>query len=142
MTEEREKRSEVAPEQLVYANLLLYGCWIAIGLLVAAFILYITGVLSPLVPVTVMPKLWHLKVHEFVETLQVPTGWGWLNYVGKGDYLNFIGIALLASLTIFGYLILLPAYMKRKDAAFSLIVLTEICVLLLAASGILKGGGH
>ncbi|MCL6560392.1 MAG: hypothetical protein K6U74_16675, partial [Firmicutes bacterium] len=35
---------EVAPEQLRYANLLLYGCWAGIAVLAVTFALYMTGV--------------------------------------------------------------------------------------------------
>jgi len=62
--------------------------------------------------------------------------------LGYGDYLNYIGLALLGTLTIAGYLILLPAYLKKKDMAYTAIVIIEVLVLSLAASGILKVGGH
>jgi hypothetical protein len=39
-------------------------------------------------------------------------------------------------------LILLPAYLSKKDMPYTFIVLTEIVVLVLAASGILAVGGH
>ncbi|SFH43253.1 hypothetical protein SAMN05660649_05184, partial [Desulfotomaculum arcticum] len=38
--------------------------------------------------------------------------------------------------------LLLPAYIKKKDIPYTAIVVAEILVLSLAASGILKVGGH
>ena len=48
----------------------------------------------------------------------------------------------LASLTVVGYLVLLPAYVRRRDVAYAIIAVSEIVVLVLAASGILSVGGH
>jgi hypothetical protein len=42
-----------------------------------------------------------------------------------------------------GYLVLLlPAYIRKKDLSYAAIVTVEILVLTLAASGILKVGAH
>lgn len=143
MAAEREvhaQDAQVPEEQLVYANLLYYGSLMAIGLMVLGFVLYVTGILNPAVPVDMIPSVWDLDVREYVEAVNVPTGWAWLAYLGQGDYFNYLGIALLAGLTIVGYVILLPGYIKRKDLAYSLIIAAEIAVLVLAASGILAGG--
>jgi hypothetical protein len=69
-------------------------------------------------------------------------GWSWLKNISKGDYMNFIGIAILAGLTIACYAAIIPTLMKKKDTAYLFIAITEVLVLALAASGILKGGGH
>ena len=71
-----------------------------------------------------------------------PSGWSWLNMVDKGDYLNFIPIAFLAALTIFCYLTLIPAYIKKKDTIYLGLVIAEVVVLTVAASGLLGSGGH
>lgn len=69
-------------------------------------------------------------------------GWNWLKNVGKGDYMNFIGIAILAGLTIACYLAIVPALLRKKDMAYFILACAEVLVLTLAASGILRGGGH
>ena len=61
--------------------------------------------------------------------------------LNKGDYLNFIGIAWLAGMTIFCFLFLLPYYYKQKDKVFLVIVILEVLVLSFGASGIV-GTGH
>lgn len=125
------------PEQIRYANLLFYGCWGAIFSLFVTYFLYVFGVLESHVPLKEMSSYWGQGVHHYVENAKIPLGWGWVVLLGKGDFLNFVGIVILAGLTIVAYLTLLPAYIKQKDLPFVIIVTLEILILSLAASGIL-----
>jgi len=43
------------------------------------------------------------------------TTWGWIHLLGYGDYLNFAGIALFASMTIVCYLRMLPVLLAHRD---------------------------
>lgn len=133
---------EVAPEQLKYATLLMYGSWAGIAILALTFTLYISGMVSSYVPPSQMQQYWGMKASDYLAATGAPHGWGWLSMVGFGDYMNLIGIALLGGLTVIGYFILLPAYLAKKDKIYATIVVTEILVLSLAASGILKVGAH
>ncbi len=83
-----------------------------------------------------------MRVHDFNVALNAPTGWNWVGLVGKGDYLNFVGIAMLSGLTILCYLVILPILFRKKDTAYAIIAIAEVLVLSLAASGLLKVGGH
>ena len=139
MSSDRTKASE---EQIIYASILNWGMIIGFLALTLAFLMYMFGALPNFVPIEDLPKHWGKKVHDFNHDLHAPTGWNWLAYVGKGDYLNFIGIAVLAGLTIFCYLAIIPTLLKKKDKAYLIIAVAEVLVLALAASGILKGGGH
>ncbi len=139
MANEKTKASE---EQLVYANILGKGMWSGLGLLIVTFLVYISGVLPSYIPIAELPKYWGMRAHEVNKTLNIPTGWGWLANVGKGDYLNFIGIAMLSGLTIVCYIVIMPILKRKKDTAYFIIALAEVLVLALAASGILKSGGH
>ncbi len=139
MSNDRLKASE---EQLAYANILNYGMWIGLAVAVVTFIVYVSGVLPTFVPIEDMPKYWGMKAGDYIHTLNAPTGWGWVAFIGKGDYLNFIGIAMLAGLTVLCYLIIIPILMKKKDTPYVIIAILEVAVLVLAASGILKTGGH
>lgn len=132
---------EVPPEQVKYANLLLYCSWTGIGILAVTFALYMSGVITGYVPKTEIAQYWGLSVHDYLAATGAPTGWAWLSMLSYGDYLSLIGIAFLALLTIVGYLFLLmPAYLRKKDMPYFTIVILEITVLCLAASGILKVG--
>ena len=102
---------------------------IAFALLVASFAVYLLGVMEPLVPTAELVRLWSLPVDRYVAATGAPTGWGWLKMLGKGDYVNFIGIALLATITIVCYARIVPG-LPRLHAALALI---QIAVLLAAA---------
>lgn len=129
-------------EQVVYANLLFYGCWVSIFLMGITYLIYITGLLDPYVPVQEVTRYWSGPSSQYVHDARVPVGWGWISLLGRGDFLNFIGIALLAGMTLICFLTLIPAYLRKKDLAFLVITVIEILVLCLAASGILGTGGH
>jgi len=137
-----EQKVDIPNEQLLYANLLLYGSWLGIALLVITFFLYVSGAMSPYIPPEQMAQYWTMGADKYIHAAHVPVGWGWFGLLGYGDFVNYIGIALLGGLTIIGYLILLPSYVRNKDIPYTVIVITEIVVLVLAASGILGSGGH
>jgi hypothetical protein len=139
MSNDRTKASE---EQIAYANILNIGMWIGLAAVIITFIVYVSGVLQSFVPIEDLPKYWGLKAKDYIHTLHAPTGWGWTDYMSKGDYLNFVGIAMLAGLTILCYLVIMPILIKKKDTPYVIIAIVEIAVLVLAASGILKTGGH
>jgi hypothetical protein len=82
------------------------------------------------------------ECNEIAEQGHKMAGWSWLHRLGKGDYLNFIGVALLAGLTIVCYLAIIPTFLRKKDTAYLVIAIVEVVVLTLAASGLMKTGGH
>jgi hypothetical protein len=135
-------RAKASPEQIRYADLLFYGCWGGLLLLTVTYSLYAFGVMAPHIPLTEVSNYWGMSVNEYLHVAHVPAGWGWTSMVGKGDFLNFIGVAFLAGLTIIGYLTLIPAYWKKNDKIFVVICTLEVLVLSLAASGILGSAGH
>lgn len=139
MANEKTKASE---EQMAYAGVLNIGMWLGLAILVITFFVYISGVLPTYVPIDDLPKYWTMRVHDFNMALNAPTGWNWVGLVGKGDYLNFVGIAILSGLTILCYLVILPILFRKKDTAYAIIAIVEVLVLSLAASGLLKTGGH
>ncbi len=129
-------------EQITYANLLFYGCWGGLALMVVTYLLYITGIMPPHVPLEQIPQLWSQPVGTYLTVGNVPQGWGWTVLIGKGDFLNFLGIVLLAGMTIVCYIPLIPVYLKRKEHIFAALAVAEILVLLVAASGLVGGGAH
>ncbi|NTW58043.1 MAG: hypothetical protein HGB21_00770 [Nitrospirae bacterium] len=135
-------KTKASEEQIAYANVLNIGMWFGLALLIITFFVYLSGLLPSYVPIDDLPKYWTMRVHDFNVALKAPTGWGWASLVGKGDYLNFIGIAILSGLTILCYLVILPILARKKDRAYVVIAIVEVLVLSLAASGLLKVGGH
>ena len=133
---------QAPPEQVTYANLLFYGSWAAIAILIITFGVYVTGIFESYIPIDEVSQYWSMPVSQYVHEANIPTGWGWATLLGKGDFLNFIGIVLLAGMTIVCFVILFPFYLKQKDVPFMVIVVLEVLVLCLGASGLLGTGGH
>lgn len=136
------QKATAPAEQIKYANILFYGCWSGLGLMIVTYLVYCFGILDPYVPMDVITKYWSMSASQYLHDNSVPTGWGWATLLNKGDFLNFVGIAFLAGLTIIGYIPLVFAYLKKKDMPFAIIAALEILVLCVAASGIVGGGGH
>lgn len=136
------KELKATEEQLAYATLLDLGMKAGLLMLVVSFIIYLSGVLTPHVAVNDLPKYWSLPVKTYLHETGIPTGWAWVNMIGKGDFLNFVGIAFLAGVTIICYIRIIPILFRKKDTVYAILAIIEVLVLVLAASGILKSGGH
>ncbi len=137
-----ERTTKASEEQLAYAKILNLGMWFGLALLIITFFIYISGLLPSFVPINDLPRYWTMRAHDYTVALHAPTGWGWTAFVGRGDYLNFVGIAILSGLTILCYLVIMPILARKKDIPYIVIAVIEILVLALAASGIMKVGGH
>ena len=133
---------QAPPEQITYANLLFYGSWGAIAILLITFFVYVSGVFESYIPINEISQYWSMPVSQYVQEANIPIGWGWATLLGKGDFLNFIGIALLAGMTIICFIVILPYYIKQKDIPFMVLIILEVLVLCLGASGIFGTGGH
>ena len=142
MAEQDKISVKASGEQMLYANILNKGMIVGIVILLLTYAVYVSGILPTFIPVEDVPKTWHKSVAEYVHDYDAPTGWGWSNFLGKGDYLNFVGIAILAATTILCYIAIVPGLLRKKDTVLVVIVILEILVLCFAASGILKSGGH
>lgn len=129
-------------EQLAYAKLLDFGMKLGLLVLIITFIVYLSGILSPHIPVNDLPRYWGMSVHKYLEATGIHPGWTWLGMLGKGDFLNFVGIAFLAGVTILCYLRIIPILFRKKDSVYGILAIVEVLILVLAASGILKAGGH
>ncbi|MBF0519046.1 MAG: hypothetical protein HQK92_04920 [Nitrospirae bacterium] len=136
------KEVHATEEQLRYATILDIGMKVGMLMLIVSFALYLTGILQPQVPVDELPKLWGLSVHKYLEVKGLHGGWSWLHLLNKGDFLNFTGIVFLGAVTIMCFLAIIPMLFRKKDIAYGIIAMTEVIVLILAASGLLKTGGH
>jgi len=128
------------PEQLAYADLLDIGSTVGRYLLAATFLLYVFGFTKPKIPLSELPAYWSMAADQYSKLAGVETGWGWLALIGYGDYMNFLGIAFLSGLTIACYLRVLLFSLQRKEFMLGTIVMLEVIVLSLAASGLLAAG--
>jgi hypothetical protein len=120
-------------EQQIYARWVDVGTRAGFVVLILSFLIYASGLLAPQVPLQELARLWGLPVDRYVAASGAPTGWGWLGLVAKGDYLNFLGVALLASVTVAAYARLVPALLARGERLRAGIAALQVIVLLVAA---------
>ncbi len=137
-----DKKIKATEEQLAYAGVLELGMKIGLLMLIVIFIIYLSGLLPPHVPVKDLPKYWSMPVNKYLAATHIHTGWSWLYMLGKGDFLNFISIVFLAGVTIVCYIRIIPILFRKKDMTYVVFSIIEVLILALAASGILKSGGH
>lgn len=142
MDTQNKENLKASREQIIYANILVIGVWAGIFILVTTYAIYLSGILPSHVELSIIPTIWGKGVGEYLEITHSPHGWGWVSLLTKGDFLNYIGLALLALMTIFCYLVLVRGYIRQKNWIFTVIALLEIVVLSVAASGLLGSGGH
>ncbi len=133
---------KVSDEQILYSKLLNTGMLIGLVALAVTFLIYAGGITDPMISREDVSHYWVLPVNEYLEKSGIEAGWAWLGNLNYSDMLNYVPIAFLSLLTIFCYLSILPALIRKKDKAFVVIVIAEIIVLSVAASGILGSGGH
>jgi hypothetical protein len=148
MMNKEANRAEASEEQLLYAGILGKGMLIGLTILLVTFFLYTTGIIPPAVPHDMLAKYWSMDVHHYMEAVEenhlglghAVIGWSWIGLVGKGDYLNFIGIVILSAVTILCYLAIIPTLLRKGDKVYAIVALLEVIILSLAASGLLTAG--
>jgi hypothetical protein len=140
MTDKQEPRLEAGPEQILYASILEKGMYIGLLLLFITFALYAFGIMGPYIPLEEVSNYWGMNVHDYLEHTHIKTGWSWMGMLNYGDFINFVGVAVLAGVSIICYLAIVPVLLKNDDKVFAILALLEVLVLSLAASGILAVG--
>ena len=128
--------------QLLYARVLDIATKTGFLFLVLSFLLYISGLLSPYIPLKNLPQYWGMPVAQFLKETGIHPGWAWMGRLNHGDFFSFLGLSFLGGVTIICYIAVVPRLFKTKEYILVSIVLVEIVVLLLAASGLLQVGGH
>ncbi len=121
--------------------MLHWGGLAALATVLATFVVYVSRAVPPAVPFEDLPKYWTLPADQYVAATGAPTGWHWLGRLHQGDYLTFVGVAMLALLAAVCYLRVLPIYLRNGDYVYAAIALVEVAVIALAASG-LVGARH
>ena len=135
---ERTSEFKNIPEQRLYANILFYLNLIGLFILLTGFTLYLTDVITPLVPLEDLPRFWSLSLDEYIKKSNMPTGWQWISKIGYGDIAPMLGIAVLASVTFMCYFVMLFQFLKRGVKTFALIVSIELLLILLSASNLVQ----
>jgi hypothetical protein len=139
LTDEAAQMKPTA-EQLLYAKILEIGMYIGLGILFVTYAIYIFGIAESYIPLDEVSQYWQMPVHQYLEEANIETGWSWLSMVGYGDFMNFIGIAILAGVSIFCYLAIVPTLLKNNDNIYAVLAILEVIILSAAASGLIQAG--
>ena len=129
---------ENAAEQQLYARIVYHMNYLGLFVLVVGFVLYLTGMLAPNVPLEDLHKYWSLPLDQYLEKTGAPTGWQWISELGYGDAAPLLGIAILASITIVCYLVLFFKFLQRGIRPLVAITLIELFLMLLSASNLIQ----
>jgi hypothetical protein len=140
MADTEQPKLEAGAEQILYASILEKGMYVGLLILFVTFALYAFSIMKPFIPLEDVSRYWGMNVHDYLEHLHIKTGWSWLGMLNYGDFINFIGVAVLAGVTIMCYLAIVPILLKNNDKVYAVLALLEALVLSLAASGILAVG--
>jgi len=131
---------DASPEQLYYAAVLEKGMYIGLLILFITYIIYIFGILDPYIPLNEISKYWSMNVDQYLHEANVHSGWAWFGMLKYGDFLNFIGVAILAGVTIVCYLSIVPSLLRNNDKVYAVLAVLEAVILAAAASGLVAGG--
>jgi len=142
MDEKSTASLKATPEQVLYAKFLELGMFIGLAILLITFGLYAFGIMDPYIPLDKISGYWNLSVNDYLEHAHIKPGWAWLGMLKYGDFVNFIGIAILAGVTILCYAAIVPTLLKNNDKVYAALAILEVIILSVAASGILGTGGH
>lgn len=137
-----EKDDLISVEQRRYAMLLSWGSRSGLAILVVTFLAYMFGLMPAHVPLEQLPQYWSLPSQEYIQQTGSPVGWAWLARIAEGDYAGLLGIAWLSGASLVCLLAVIPIYARRGDRVFVVLCIAALAVQLLAASGILRSGGH
>jgi hypothetical protein len=140
MDEKTQDLLKASPEQLLYAKILEKGMFFGLLILFITFGLYTFGILDPYIPLDKVSEYWSYNVNDYLKHTEIEPGWAWLGMLKYGDFVNFIGIAILAGVTIMCYAAIVPTLLKNNDKVYAILAVIEVIILSAAASGILAVG--
>ena len=126
--------------QATYARWLDVATRVGFLVSLAAFLVYVSGVVAPLVPLEQLPQLWSLPASRFIAVTGEPTGWGWLTLLARSDFLNLGAVALFGLVTLVCYARIVPLLFAAGERLQAWIALAQVLVLAAAAAGFFTGG--
>jgi hypothetical protein len=126
--------------QATYARWLDVATRAGFAISLIAFLVYVSGLVEPFVPLEQLPQLWTLPAARFVEVTGEPTGWGWLGMLGYADFLNLAAVALFGVVTLVCYARIVPLLFAEGERLQAFIALAQVLVLAAAAAGFFTGG--
>ena len=140
MQEKTNDLLKATPEQILYAGILEKGMYLGLLILLITYAIYVLGIMDPYIALDKISDYWSMNVHDYLEHAGIKDGWAWLGMLNYGDFINFIGVAMLAGVTIICYAAIVPTLLRNKDMVYAILAVLEVVILGAAASGILAVG--
>lgn len=128
--------SNQEPEAIVYRRVQQWSVYLGLVLLLLTFVIYVSGLMDSYIAPTELDDFWSLSVREYIEAAEIETGWGWLGMLHYADFLNFVGVAFLASVTLLCYVAIIPVLLREGKTIYAVLAIVQVVVLALAASGV------
>lgn len=128
-----------ADPQHIYARWLQAGSRFAFAFGLVALVVYFSGAMRAFVPLERLPELWTLPAEELLREAHAPGGWAWVDYLGYGDYLNVLAIALFSLLSLVCVARVVPAFLRGGEHLQSLLAVLQVLVLAAAALNFFPG---
>jgi hypothetical protein len=132
----------ISKTQKRYAHVLYWVAAVGQILLVLGYIIYVSKLLPRETPIERITQAWHLSAAELTDELGLETGWNWIRKLSYGDSISYGALVMLALGTNICLLVAAVSYFREKNRKYAFIVILQIVVLLVAASGIVSGGGR
>ena len=126
--------------QLRYACILKKATMTGSIILIGAYLVYLFDLLPSFVPINDIHQFWGLNLQDYVAKSGIPLNWGWITSLNHGDMVSYIGIVFLTGASIICLGAIIPVFLKEKDKNYVVIVVVQIFVFIVAASGLT--GGH
>lgn len=121
-----------------YAQWLRWTTRIGVVLLIATFVVYITGLVPDYVPISRLPSLWGQSAAQVLRLTHIPPGWhGWASLILHGDMMVLGTLGVLICSSILCLAAAMPVFWRRGEHALVVISVLQILVLAVAASGVL-----
>ena len=120
-----------------YRRVLAVCTLAAFVLLLVVYVLYVLGCVPVHTPHAQVALHWGKNTEEFLQATGRQAGWSWLRQLGYGDMLCLLGVACLGIVVPICYLRILPALAGRRDRIHVVLVILQLIVRALAATGVL-----
>ena len=119
-----------------------WGVRIGVIAVIIGFVLYVTGLVAPLIPIDQLVQFWGLEASQMISATGALQGWAWIGHLTRSDIMAFFGLVILISVVMASYLAILPLLVRRKDTIYVVLVILQLAVFVLAAGNFLGSGGH
>jgi hypothetical protein len=125
-----------------FASVQGWGTRLSLLAMTAAFLLYESGALPVQMTLAEAIQRMGLSADAFVSATGAGAGWSRLARVAQGDVLAMAALlAPMASIAA-AYIALVPLLVRQRDRMYLALVLLQLAVFALAASGWLGALGH